>query len=58
MIEEITGIRRIRMVYLQLLYRCNFECLHCFHGERLKHADAFGARVGPLGVVGFSPGGR
>ena len=29
------------MVYLQLLYRCNFECLHCFHGERRKHSDAF-----------------
>jgi Fe-coproporphyrin III synthase len=41
MIREVTGIRRIRMVYLQLLYRCNFECLHCFHGERLLHADAF-----------------
>ncbi|MEU6846063.1 radical SAM protein [Streptomyces sp. NPDC046716] len=41
MIGEITGIRRIRMLYLQLLYRCNFECLHCFHGERLQHADAF-----------------
>ncbi|MEU9888208.1 radical SAM protein [Sphaerisporangium sp. NPDC051011] len=41
MIEEVTGIRRIRMLYLQLLYRCNFECLHCFHGERLKHTDAF-----------------
>ncbi|MFI6947690.1 radical SAM protein [Streptomyces sp. NPDC050422] len=43
MIGEITGIRRIRMLYLQLLYRCNFECLHCFHGERLQHADAFTA---------------
>lgn len=41
MIGEVTGIRRIRMLYLQLLYRCNFECLHCFHGERLKHADNF-----------------
>lgn len=41
MIGEVTGIRRIRMLYLQLLYRCNFECMHCFHGERLKHADAF-----------------
>jgi Fe-coproporphyrin III synthase len=41
MIGEVTGIQRIRMLYLQLLYRCNFECLHCFHGERLKHADAF-----------------
>ncbi|SCF68881.1 radical SAM protein [Streptomyces sp. Ncost-T10-10d] len=43
MIGEVTGIRRIRMLYLQLLYRCNFECLHCFHGKRLKHADAFTA---------------
>jgi len=40
-IREITGVHKIRMVYLQLLYRCNFECLHCFHGERLKHSDAF-----------------
>jgi MoaA/NifB/PqqE/SkfB family radical SAM enzyme len=40
-IREIADIRKIRMVYLQLLYRCNFECLHCFHGERLKHSDAF-----------------
>jgi Fe-coproporphyrin III synthase len=40
-IREVTGIGRIRMVYLQLLYRCNFECLHCFHGERLKDSDAF-----------------
>ncbi len=43
MIHEITGIRKIRMLYLQLLYRCNFSCAHCFHGERLKHADAFTA---------------
>jgi Fe-coproporphyrin III synthase len=40
-IREVANIRKIRMVYLQLLYRCNFECLHCFHGERLKHGDAF-----------------
>jgi MoaA/NifB/PqqE/SkfB family radical SAM enzyme len=43
MIREVTGISRIRMLYLQLLYRCNFTCMHCFHGERLKHADAFTA---------------
>ncbi|WP_028478605.1 radical SAM protein [Nocardia sp. CNY236] len=44
MIHEITGIRKVRMLYLQLLYRCNFSCAHCFHGERLKHADAFTAQ--------------
>ncbi|MFB7459307.1 radical SAM protein [Streptomyces sp. NPDC056188] len=43
MIEEVTGIRKIRMLYLQLLYRCNFTCLHCFHGKRLQYADAFTA---------------
>ncbi|MFG3233816.1 radical SAM protein [Streptomyces antibioticus] len=43
MIAEVTGIRKIRMLYLQLLYRCNFTCLHCFHGERLQYADAFTA---------------
>ncbi|MFE4591244.1 radical SAM protein [Streptomyces laurentii] len=41
MIRDVTGIHEIRMLYLQLLYRCNFSCLHCFHGERLKHADSF-----------------
>ncbi|MFG2113181.1 radical SAM protein [Streptomyces sp. NPDC048718] len=41
MIRDVTGIQKIRMLYLQLLYRCNFSCLHCFHGERLKHADSF-----------------
>ncbi len=44
MIVDVTGIRKIRMLYLQLLYRCNFACQHCFHGERLQHADAFTAR--------------
>ncbi|MGI5436920.1 radical SAM protein [Streptomyces shenzhenensis] len=43
MIGEVTGIRKIRMLYLQLLYRCNFACLHCFHGERLQYPDAFTA---------------
>jgi Fe-coproporphyrin III synthase len=41
MIRDVAGIHKIRMVYLQLLYRCNFECQHCFHGERLQRRDAF-----------------
>nr|WP_234042481.1 hypothetical protein [Streptomyces marianii] len=45
MIGEVTGIRKIRMLYLQLLYRCNFTCLHCFHGKRLQYADAARARA-------------
>jgi Fe-coproporphyrin III synthase len=49
MIREVASIHKIRMVYLQLLYRCNFECLHCFHGERLKHGDTFS----PDEAIGF-----
>jgi MoaA/NifB/PqqE/SkfB family radical SAM enzyme len=43
MIDHITGIRIIRKLYLQLLYRCNFACRHCFHGDRLQYADAYTA---------------
>ncbi|MFF4448186.1 radical SAM protein [Streptomyces sp. NPDC001502] len=43
MIGEVTGIRRIRMLDLQLLYRCTFECQDCLHGARLQHAEAFTA---------------
>ncbi|GDY33892.1 radical SAM protein [Gandjariella thermophila] len=38
-IKQLTGIRSIRTLYLQLLYRCNYNCLHCFHGENLKRRD-------------------
>jgi MoaA/NifB/PqqE/SkfB family radical SAM enzyme len=41
MLDEITGITRVRMLYLQLLYRCNFACRHCFHGQLLKSTDRF-----------------
>ncbi|MGH3094988.1 MAG: radical SAM protein, partial [Streptosporangiales bacterium] len=41
MIREVTGVTRIRMLYLQLLYRCNFACKHCFHGEMLKADDRY-----------------
>ncbi|GAA2613949.1 hypothetical protein GCM10010411_56050 [Actinomadura fulvescens] len=36
MLSEIAGITRVRMLYLQLLYRCNFSCKTCFHGQLLK----------------------
>lgn len=42
MIKDVTGIDRIDSLYLQLLFRCNFNCHHCFHGERLKWRDAYG----------------
>ncbi|MGW2081253.1 radical SAM protein [Streptomyces sp. NPDC001939] len=41
MLDQVAGINRVRMLYLQLLYRCNYTCKHCFHGELLKEADQF-----------------
>lgn len=41
MLDQVAGITRVRMLYLQLLYRCNFSCLHCFHGELLKDPENF-----------------
>jgi len=41
MLKEKAGIERIKKLYVQLLYRCNFNCEHCFHGERLLWNDSF-----------------
>lgn len=41
MLNEVAGINRVRMLYLQLLYRCNFTCKHCFHGELLKDPEQY-----------------
>lgn len=43
MIGEVTGIRRVRRLDLQLTYRCSSECRLCRQGELLGHADAFTA---------------
>lgn len=47
-----TGVRRIRTLYLQLLYRCNFSCRHCFHGERLAWRDGYSV-LEAVDVVGY-----
>lgn len=41
MLDQVAGITRVRMLYLQLLYKCNFSCKHCFHGELLKAPENF-----------------
>lgn len=41
MLTEKTGIKRIQKLYLQMLFHCNFNCLHCFQGEKLKRSDRF-----------------
>ena len=34
--SELVRLRQVHRLYTQLLYRCNFSCRHCFHGEKLK----------------------
>lgn len=41
MLDLIAGITAVHKLYVQLLYRCNFECQHCFHGERLQRRETF-----------------
>ncbi len=41
LLTEIAGVSKISKLYIQLLYRCNFNCKHCFHGEKLKLNNAF-----------------
>lgn len=43
MIREVVGIKAVRMLYVQLMYRCNYSCRHCFHGELLAAQDRFRA---------------
>ncbi|MBO1414671.1 radical SAM protein [Streptomyces sp. FH025] len=33
------GIQRVEKLYLELLFRCNFSCTTCYHGEDLKRPD-------------------
>ncbi|MEV6981793.1 radical SAM protein [Sphaerisporangium sp. NPDC051017] len=33
------GIQRVDKLYLELLFRCNFSCTTCYHGEELKRPD-------------------
>lgn len=39
MLAQITGNRRVDRLYVQLLYQCNFRCVHCFHGEKLADSS-------------------
>lgn len=41
MINNVTGVTQIRMLYVQLMYRCNYACQHCFHGDLLQAADRY-----------------
>jgi molybdenum cofactor biosynthesis enzyme MoaA len=41
LLTQVTGITQIEKLYLQLLYRCNFDCLHCFHGSDLAKPDSY-----------------
>lgn len=39
MTSKLLKLHKVDSLYLQLNYGCNFNCRHCFHGERLKLPD-------------------
>jgi Fe-coproporphyrin III synthase len=39
-LSELAGVRDVHRLYVQLLYKCNFACRHCFHGEKLKDVSS------------------
>lgn len=41
MLGQVAGIVRIRMLYLQLQYKCNMRCRTCFHGKLLDAPDQY-----------------
>lgn len=53
MLRTIAGIDKIEKLYIQLLYRCNFNCQHCFHGERLAWTDSYTLQEAQDLVVAF-----
>jgi Fe-coproporphyrin III synthase len=38
-LSSVLGVTKIEKLYLQLLYRCNFRCSHCFHGADLMRRE-------------------
>lgn len=49
MLKRILGVQQIEKLYVELLFRCNFHCCYCYHGERLSLNDAF--TVEELGML-------
>ena len=41
MLKRVLGIEVIEKLHIELLFRCNFRCYRCYHGERLKYGDCF-----------------
>jgi len=41
MLKKQTGILQVQKLYLQMLFRCNFDCEHCFQGVKLQQDDHF-----------------
>jgi MoaA/NifB/PqqE/SkfB family radical SAM enzyme len=40
MTPALPGIRRVDKLYMELLFRCNFSCATCYHGEDLSRPEA------------------
>jgi MoaA/NifB/PqqE/SkfB family radical SAM enzyme len=39
MLKVVTKRKKFEKLYLDLLYACNFNCRHCFHGDKLQSKE-------------------
>ena len=46
-------IERIEKLYLEILYRCNFDCQHCFQGANLQRSDRFSLSEAKRAIAHF-----
>lgn len=42
--DALPGIHRVDKLYLELLFRCNFTCQHCYHGTDLQRPETVTAQ--------------
>ena len=53
MLKEKARISRVQKLYLQMLFRCNFNCHHCFQGKKLQEPDRFSAEDAERAILMF-----
>lgn len=47
------NIEHVEKLYLEILYRCNFDCQHCFQGINLQRSDRFTSAEATRAIAHF-----
>ena len=52
-LHSYANIKHVDKLYLEILYRCNFDCGHCFQGANLQRPDLFTAPEAKRAIAHF-----